>query len=88
MIEEEKNRLEKQLEATFKKIGAEKAFGDPQIVEIVRKLNVRLLIIDSTDPCPVCEGTGGENHDCDCNFCDMEVEECEECDGSGRVDKF
>ena len=87
MIDEEIKRLEHELAELFVKIGRKDAFGDPGITRIVRKLNKKVSEQKNTKICVSCGGKGGEIHECDCEYCDVEMEECQECAGSGRVEK-
>lgn len=86
MLEEEIKQLSRDLDRLFNRIGAANAFGNEEIVKIVRQLQALVDYIDETDPCPVCQGTGGSKHECDCPHCDLDIDECFECD-RGRVEK-
>lgn len=86
-LDEEIRCVERELLHAYRAAGEKNAFGDPEIVRILRRLNARLSLIEKTDPCAACNGKGGDEHDCDCTFCEIEKEECEECDGTGRVER-
>lgn len=67
-------------------MGAEKAFGDSSLIKIIKMLRERLDILESTDPCPACDGKGYTEHDCMCEHCTTTEIECELCE-NGRVPK-
>lgn len=37
--------------------------------------------------CPECEGNGRIDHDCDCEFCKQNHEDCNNCNGTGDCPK-
>ena len=88
MIEMQIKNLSDRLKVLFKKIGNQNAFGDQEIIKIIHSINSRIDLIERTEPCKVCDGKGGEDHNCNYFYCDKQTEECEECDGSGRIKKI
>lgn len=39
---------------------------------------------DSSGECDHCNGTGGTDHWCDCDFCEVTEQQCFRCGGSGK----
>ena len=86
MQDKDLNLLCYKLKAAFKEVGAENAFGDHVLVKLVREIQNRVEILETTDPCGACDGKGYVEHDCDCPHCTTSEVDCEECDG-GRIPK-
>ena len=63
------------------------AFGDEVLIRLLRELNERLRYIEETEVCFSCEGTGKQEHECDCIYCGKQAQTCGNCFGEGRTDK-
>lgn len=87
MIEEEIKQIGKEIAYWLKKIGTKKSFGDPKLIALVKKIDSRMELLNKTDPCEKCNGTGGKLHHCTCEWCETEFENCVKCDNTGRVPK-
>lgn len=87
MLEKEIEDLTREFKRAFEKLGAEHAFGDPQLVKLVREVNERVQILETTDPCAACDGKGYVEHDCYCPYCTTTEVDCEKCFGDGRIPK-
>lgn len=38
------------------------------------------------EDCANCDGMGDVEHDCDCEKCEIQTDECDVCDGDGKLD--
>lgn len=62
-------------------------FGDKAAIKKLREEGERKRMIENSNPCDRCSGTGNMEHDCDCDFCTNPTQECDECGGTGRIKK-
>jgi hypothetical protein len=71
----------------YKRLGPEKAFGNPELIAALDEERKQLEWFESTDECPECRGEGEVEHDCLCRICTEQMEECRKCWGKGRIEK-
>lgn len=64
------------LEQKYKSIGAEKAFGNPELIKEIREKEAEAIWIKESAECNLCEGHG------ECQHC---FGECPDCEGRGRI---
>lgn len=84
MKEVELQSLRRQFAKLYK---PDDAFGNDELMRIVRRIDEITTWIESTDVCFECDGTGESLHECNCRHCDRADDECDECFGEGRISK-
>ena len=62
------------------------AFGNAALIYTASDAGRIKKLLDETDECGSCDATGFIPHDCDCEHCEYQ-EDCEWCDGTGRIAK-
>lgn len=61
------------------------AFGNKELIYILEKAQELQKWMDETITCTKCEGEGEVDHDCECDLCRTDTEECMDCNGEGRI---
>ena len=60
-------------------------FGDEALIKKLKQEEADKIFKENSVPCTNCHEQGTVYHDCDCQFCGEQTEECENCGGKGRV---
>lgn len=63
------------------------AYGDKELIALVKRAEEIQEWIDNTEECPNCDGEGEVPHDCGCELCSARFEDCPKCLGEGRLAK-
>lgn len=59
------------------------SFGDVRVIKLIRAIEEDKEYLETRVKCPDCEGEGVVDHECDCLLCNVQEEDCGECDGEG-----
>lgn len=76
--------FEKEIKAIY---DPKTAFGNAKLLGLLESVAARVDWYENTKECKECKGTGKADHDCSCELCTIEFEECPKCDGEGRIEK-
>lgn len=60
-------------------------FGNLEQIALIKKERAEQEFIKNSKECIYCDGKKTIRHECDCTFCNETEEECEICDGLGRI---
>ena len=61
-----------------------KSFGNIKLLEVIAQSQIMEKLLEETIECPECEGEGREPHECNCDKCDFEGDDCPDCE-DGRI---
>ena len=63
------------------------AFGNVELIRLRKEGEALQQILDETWECGECDGEGYVEHECDCEHCDYEGDDCEAKCKDGRISK-